>query len=276
MQKNEIFIVDLPSPGQLSGVFSDLILALTHTLTLLGFKVRYEQYLIRTTSPVIIFGLYRLFINNTPEIKLPNNYFNFNLAPIFENSPIWFNNYLKSITAFKQIDYSYSNISYLKKFFNCSSSSYIFKFGYFNLSPFKGFERKANFLFYGKLNDYRSQRLQNFTNSGLILDVQQNTWGIHRDIQIKSAKAVINIAKYNQNILEVYRIWHSLCLGTPVYSDTGCDLILSNEYSKFIHLHERLEYVNLLEDPIPVNLYKSNTNFTDSVSSLLEFIYNNN
>ncbi len=104
------------------------------------------------------------------------------------------------------------------------------------------------------------------------MNVLQNVWGHERDIQIRKAKAIINIGKYNPNILEVYRIWHSLCLGTPVYSDAGIDETLTKQYSKYVNIIERLEVDSFLIPPVSPNLYKKETNFMESVNALLDFI----
>jgi len=272
MTKREITLVDIPSPGILGGVYSDLILALTHSINSLGFKVSYERRLISTTSPVIIFGLYREFINKSPQILLPSNYFNFNLAPTLETKTQWFQNYLKCVSKHNLIDYSYSNISNISKLSVNSRPAHLFNFGHFDLMPFKGFEQGESYLFYGKLNDDRVERLQSFKDAGLKLNVLQNVWGHERDIQIRKAKAIINIGKYNPNILEVYRIWHSLCLATPVYSDAGIDETLAKQYSKYINLSERLEIGSFLIPPVSPSLYKKETSFMESVNALLNFI----
>jgi hypothetical protein len=271
-EKKEITIIDIPSPGMLGGVYSDLILALTHSINALGFKVDYERRLVRTTNPVIIFGLYREFINNSPQIQLPPNYFIFNLAPILATKTPWFKNYVQCVSKHNLIDYSYSNILHLSELSVDSRPAHLFKFGYFDLMPFRGFEQDDNYLFYGKLNEDRARRLESFQSAGLKLNVLQNTWGHERDIQIRRAKAIVNIGKYNPNILEVYRIWHSLCLGTPVYSDAGIDENLTKQYSKYINLSERLEIDSFLTPPTSPNLYQNETSFIESVRDLLDFI----
>lgn len=272
LSNKEITIIDIPSPGILGGVYSDLILALTHSINLLGYKVSYERRFIRTTNPVIIFGLYREFINNSPQIQFPENYFNFNLAPIIDTKISWFQNYLQCVSKHNLIDYSYNNISYLSKLMVSSRPTHLFNFGFFDLMPFKGIERSEHYLFYGKLNEVREQRLKYFQNAGLKLNVLQNIWGHERDIQIRKAKAIINIGKYDPNILEVYRIWHSLCLGTSVYSDAGIDEILTKQYSKYINISKQLEIGSFSIPPVSPSLYKKETSFTESVKALLDFI----
>ena len=129
----EIVIVDIPSQGELSGVFSDLIIALIHSMSLLGFKVTYERSLIRTTKPVIVFGLYRLFINKKTRVQMPGNYFIFNLAPIMETKISWFEDYIKCLSMHNLIDYSFKNITKIQGSKPISRQSHFFNFGYFEL-----------------------------------------------------------------------------------------------------------------------------------------------
>ena len=270
--KKEIVIVDIPSPGVLGGVFSDLILALTHSINKLGLTVNYQRRLIRTSNPVIIFGLYREFINKTNQIQLPNNYFIFNLAPILSTSIPWFDNYIKYVSNHNFIDYSYHNISHLSNFSSNPKASHLFDFGYFDLMPFRGFQRTSAYIFYGKLNEDRIQRLKEIKNSGININILNNVWGHERDIQIRTAKAVINIGKYNPSLLEVYRIWHSLCIGTPVYSDAGIDQSLVKKYEKYATIADRLDSHTLETPAISADLYQRDTSFIESTRALLDFI----
>ncbi len=198
--KKEITIVDIPSPGILGGVYSDLILALCHSMNSLGFKVSYERDLVRTANPVIIFGLYREFINNSPQIQLPPNYFNFNLAPILGTNTPWFQNYLQCACKNNLIDYSYSNISYFNEKRGTSKASYLFNFGYFDLMPFKGPERGDSYLFYGKLNQDRIERLKSLQNSGLKLNVLL-MFGAMSGISKFAKQKLLSIS---ENIIQIY------------------------------------------------------------------------
>ena len=268
----DIVIVDIPSPGILGGVFSELILALTHSFNALGLKVHYERRLIRTTNPVIIFGLYREFINQTPAIRLPDNYFIFNLAPILKTDNAWFTQYVECLSKHQLIDYSYHNISHISQLGSESRARHLFDFGYFEFTPFKGFERNDTYLFYGKLNEHRLKRLKAFQEAGLKLKVLHNTWGYERDIQIATAKGIINIAKYAPNILEVYRLWHSLCLGAPVYSDAGIDETLAKKYAKYVNIADTLDVEQFLNPAKSSELYKKETSFIETTRNLLAFI----
>ncbi len=82
--------------------------------------------------------------------------------------------------------------------------------------------------------DLRLTELKRIQNLGMKIKVLSNTWGLERDIQIATSKAIFNIPRYEKNTLEVYRIWHSLCLGTPVISEKSLDIKVNNEFSSFI------------------------------------------
>lgn len=271
--KKEIIIVDIPSPGVLGGVFADLILALTHSLDKLGFRVVYERRLVRTTSPVIIFGMYREFIKKTPKIRLPENYFIFNLAPLLNEGVPWFDNYIDCLLENNSIDYSYVNIDFIGERRSAPKKTHLFEFGYFDLMPFRGFQRTDSYLFYGKINEGRMLRLKGFREAGVNIAILENIWGHERDIQIRTAKAIINIGKYNPSLLEVYRIWHSLCIGTPVYSDAGVDGGLVHCYAKYSNIVEHLNVEALALAPIAPEIYRRETSFIENTRALLDFIF---
>lgn len=268
-----IVIVDIPSPGQLGSVFSDLILALTHTLHLLGVDVTYSRKLYPTKDPVIIFGMYRLFIKPQPRRNLPDNYFIFNLAPLFQEKLAWFDEYIGYLARQKaSLDYAHFNADVLNKARLATGGTHIFNFGYINLFPYEGFKTSDKFVFYGSLNPERLKRLDEFKKAGVNLEVLQNSWGLERDMQIRMAKAVVNIGKYNPNLLEVYRIWHTLCLGSAVYSDAGVDAQLAEKHAPFVKIFNRLDEKSLQEEPISAAVYKKETDFTASVQALMVFI----
>jgi hypothetical protein len=265
----EIVIIDIPSPGILGGVFSDLILALTHALSLLGVKVSYSRQFVETTKPVIVFGLYRAFINQPKTIQLPENYFIFNLSPVIAGTGGWFDHYVNCLKTHNLIDYSYLNIGNIAQSVGSARIRHLFDFGFIDLMPFAGFQRSDSYLFYGKLNEDRSRRLKQFQEAGVKLQVLQNVWGHERDIQIRTAKAIINIGKFNPNVLEVYRIWHSLCLETPVYSEPGVDLTLAERYRTFIHMTDHLDADALAAPAVSPDVYRKETDFLESTRSLL-------
>ncbi|MFM7024489.1 MAG: hypothetical protein ACKOWC_00285 [Limnohabitans sp.] len=268
----EVVVIDIPSPGVLGGVFSDLILALTHAMSRLGVKVVYSRQFVKTHHPVLVFGLYREFINKTPQIQLPDNYFPFNLSPIMPEASEWFDHYIRCIANHHLIDYSWRNAEQIRQRAPAGKNLHVFDFGYIDLMPFGGFQRSDTCLFYGKLNDDRVRRLRQFQEAGLKLNILQNVWGHERDIQIRTAKAIVNIGKFNPNILEVYRIWHSLCLGTPVYSDAGVDATLVERYSKYVHIVDSLDMNALAAEPISPDIYRQSTDFMESTRALLKFM----
>lgn len=274
MQKiDRIVIVDLPSPRDLGAVFADLIVALVHTLTASGVKVEYSRRLYRTSDPVIVFGFYRLFINKPLEHQLPKNYFIFNLAPIYQGKLGWFDAYIDYLGRQpSSIDYSYLNVDKLDQKRSLPGSVHLFKFGYFNLFPHSGFLAQDSFVFYGSLNPIRLKRLNDFKKAGIKIEILENTWGLERDIQVHTARAVINIGKYQPNILEVYRLWHSLCLGAPLMSDAGADARLVADYQPYVRIFDQVQPEHLGIAPISAAVYRAETQFSHSVNALLAFM----
>lgn len=270
MKLNRISIVDIPSPGQLGGVTSELILALTTQFKKHGIKVSYQRNQIKSDIPNIIFGWYRCFINESQSLgRLPKNCFIFNLSPLsMAEESSWFNNYTKSLANNHIIDYSILNQKIIQQLGN--NSSFRFKFGYTKLSHFNFPDKNKNLIFYGKVTDYRKSQLEMLIKKDYPLQVLTNSWGHERDLQIATSSAVINIPKFDKNILEIYRIWHSLCLGTSVISESGLDLDLVAEWQNYITFFNDIKnYSGQKSSLVNPNVYKNNTSFEESCDELI-------
>ena len=140
-------------------MFSDLILALTHTLHKMGINVQYSRTLPATHDPVIVFGSYRFFMKSVVKNRMPDNYFFFNLAPLAMGKFEWFDRYIQYIAQQNVIDYSYKNLELLQETRTQATEAFVFGFGFFDLFPFSGFQRSNHYLFFGTLNPERVHRL---------------------------------------------------------------------------------------------------------------------
>jgi hypothetical protein len=101
-----------------------------------------------------------------------------------------------------------------------------------------------------------------------------NFWGYERDYELATCGAVLNISKNTDSILEIYRLWHSLCMGTQVISEKGADDVLVKEWSNFVCFVEdpsQITSIDTLEIPA-ANRYKLETSFTSEVEKLLVWI----
>ena len=269
----KICILDIPSPGILGGVFSDLICALSTSFKKFGIEVEYSRNKIDPKIPTIIFGFYRLFIDNQKLPPIPPNIIIFNLSPLPFSKEKWFGNYIGAISKYNLIDYSFENLNFLGKLNNQNVKRHRFEFGYTELSVFTFPKKNQSYLFYGKINQLRTEKINYIKNLGIKINVLTNTWGLERDIQICTSKAIVNLPKYEKNILEVYRLWHALCLGTPVFSEKSLDPNLNNEFSRFIQFFDDISMLQNPDENIKSpEIYKRETCLNSSIEKLLQYI----
>jgi len=266
-----IGILDLPSPGVFGGVCAELIVALSTAMQDLGVEVLYSRNRLDTNMPVLVFNWYRMFIAGKIPASLPANAFLFNLSPFTETKELWYANYLQYLgRAPALIDYSDFNLAQLE---GGNARRFRWTFGYLPLGSLKFPARGNELLFYGRLNEYRSQRLQQLKQDGAKLRVLENVWGHERDLQIATSRAVLNIGKFPHNVLEVYRLWQALCLGTPVISERGVDAVLASEWAPYVTLLDEIRQARDLEvEPVPVRVFQTGTSFHDNARKLLAFI----
>lgn len=270
--KNIIQLLDIPPNGKMSGVASELVCSLSTTLQKKGYEVTYSRTRFSTEYPVIVFGFWNLFVEDKIPPQLPANAIIFNISPLDAIEQGWFKNYVKYISSYPTIDYSYSNINSLNQL-AFDQPRHLFGFGYTEISAFKFPRKRPYYLFFGQVNSERARKISAIKSSGIPLIVLSDTWGNERDLQIATAKAVINIPKFDRNILEVYRIWHTLCLGTSVVTESGFDKQLSEDYSRYISTVESIDQLEHLDDfLIDPEIYRLNTSFENSVMEMLKFI----
>lgn len=223
--------------------FSELIGALFTAFTDMGIEVSYRQNQIDKTTTNIIFGCHRLVQSFKDVGVLPGNCIVFNLEPLNPESEN--PSHLKYLDLLKQsrvIDYSDRNCRLLAKEGN--DKVYRFKFGYTSLTPYKFPSKGNHLLFYGEPTDRRKSIIENVLNQKIPLFGIVDYWGFERDYEIATSRAVLNISKRDNTILEVYRLWHSLCLGTSVISEKGLDTVLVDEWK---------EYVGFIDNPYQIS-----------------------
>lgn len=266
-----IGILDIPSSGVLGGVCADLIAALSTALQEQGVEVVYSRTMLQLGMPVLVFNWYRMFIDGKIPAPLPPNAIIFNLSPVKDAAPGWYDNYLGFLAqAAAVIDYSDRNLQRLGK---PNGRRFRWHFGYFPLSSMRYPARNQDMLFFGKLSEYRAQRLRQLVQEGVKLKVLENIWGYERDLQIATSRAVLNIGKFANNTLEVYRLWQTLCLGTPVISEPGVDAGLAQEWAPYVTFVDEISHAGDLEvELVPAAKFRTETSFHNNVRSLLEFI----
>lgn len=263
----KIRLVDFKEPTFQNFTFDPIIQALLVCLSKLNHEVTLS---IRETDPDAInicIAFHRVFVDNF-HFNLPKKTIILNLEPLELNSKIErYQNYIKAISSYPVIDYSYEN----KNFLN-TEKIFIFKFGFFNFPNNYENIQRDKFTFLGTLSNRRILILNQIARKFKNVQAIHNLWGIHRDNVMLKSKAILNINKNENSILEVYRIWHSLCLGVPVISENGVDKKLKNEWVNFINFSDDLLDFNLNEADFNKHKLYKKTSFLEEVVNLINWI----
>jgi hypothetical protein len=278
MNTDKICLVEFHRPNFKIQTFSEIISSLLSSFSRMGVDVSYKQNQTDADATNIIFGSHRLFQSyKTVETYLPHisNSIFFNLEPLLiESSNASHLNYVNLLKKSKVIDYSDNNCSLLRELGN--NSCHRFRFGYISLTPASAHfpSRNNNFIFYGVPSERRKRIIESLLKNNLPLRAVSGYWGFERDYEIATAKAVLNISKSNDSILELYRLWHSLCLGTPVVTEPGVDSVLVSEWKNYVAIIDSLDDFSIdnLKSIPPARLYKEQTSFYDETVRLKDWI----
>ena len=256
--------------------FEELINALLHSLLDIGYQVNYKKNQLDPDSMNILIGVHRLFYS-FENINFKENYFVLNLEPLDEkiyqkesqDTILRFSRYLNFLKKSNVIDYSYSNIKILNKF---HSNTELFKFGFFNFNKNHLKTTPNNlYLFYGNCGDRRTKIFTKLINEDkLPINILHNIWGLYRDHEILNSRGIINIHRLDNVPLEIYRIWHSLCLGKKILSEQGADKKLDNDFTDYIFFTKDPNKItsNDLKKTDSKQNY-NNTSFKKNLSDLL-------
>lgn len=250
----------------------ELIGALMSSFSSLGVPVRYFQNEAHPEAVNIVFGLHRLFQDGAPIPAFPPNSIFFNMDPLLWETPDDARKrYFDFLRTQPVIDYSVQNIGALHEQGN--ARCHRFSFGYTPLSPYR-FPRGNQFLFFGVITPRRKQVIGSLLERKVPVTAVTNYWGFERDYQIASARAVVNISKGPDSVLESYRLWHSLCLGTPVISEPGKDAALADEWREYVTFVPDLASppAGLGTQLVPAEIYRRKTSFEEEARSLAEWI----
>lgn len=273
---SEICLVEFHRPNIKIPSLSEIIGALATAFSDLGIHVSYRENSIEQNSINIVFGYHRLFqVQDYQTNRLPENCIIFNLEPLVANTQIASHaRYIDFLKDSRVIEYSPKNHDLLTHFRN--DRVYRFKLGYIPLTPFRFLTntKSGKLLFYGEPSERRKFIVDSLYRKNVPVKGIVNYWGLERDMAICSSKAVLNISKFDDSILEVYRLWHSLCLGTPVISEKGIDQELYEEWEKYVFFIDNLDQLydeSKINLPSP-SLYKNETSFLTNSAGLLEWM----
>lgn len=268
-----INLVEFHRPDFRIDTFNEIISSLFNSLNFLNIKTARRDYLLEEDSINIIFGYHRLFQSDKySKINLSKNSIIFNLEPIYllTEHP-HYTEYINEIINLPIIDYSPLNINLLKN--KGAKNVFKFNFGYIDLRKgFNTFSRNKNYIFIGNLTEYRKKILSTLMSNKIKVKIFDSIWGLDRDQEIMLSKAVINLNKNELSILAVYRIWHSLCLNTPIISSVSIDRALNAEYEKYIKFYDSIETLSFNDELTSPKLYQEETSFVSSTLNLFTWI----
>lgn len=271
---NNIFICEFTRPTFKIATFNEIIFALLFSFNKLKNKTFYYQNICLSDGINIALGTHRLYQSFSEVKPLPDNTIIFNLEPLhIQSTDLAHKRYLDLLSVSKVIDYSPKNIATLKSIGN--EDSFLFKFGFFPFLNNCTVPKFDHSLFYGVITERRKMILNSLVNSNIHIKVINNVWALERDYEIISANSVVNISKMKNSPLEIYRLWHTLSLGTSVVSEKGFDPDLAIMWSEFVNFTDSFDDINesvfssQLKSP---EIYKNNTSFEHSCVDLLNWI----
>ncbi len=168
------------------------------------------------------------------------------------------------------LDYSISNIKYLKKngiiyplvyFLPIGSTDKLFE-------KLNGVPKDIDVLFYGdSLSCKRRQTMLSELSKYFNVKIVNDVFGDQMQELIKRSKVVINIHYYEGALLETPRIMECLSLGTQVVSEYGSDMQFHTGYEKAVRffeigaVNEMIEKIGeALEDPTSFSTIESVVN----------------
>lgn len=264
----KIHLVDFKEPQFQNYTFDPFLHAFFISLKKLGHDVSLAIRETDDTAINIFFAFHRVFADNF-KFKLPKKTIIFNLEPLHERTNIdRFKKYNNEISKnFPIIDYSYKNHKFLD-----IKDCYIFKFGFFNFGLHYLSNTNNKITFIGTLNQRRVDILNQLHSKKVDIVAINNLWGIHRDNELIKSKSIINICKNEKSILEIYRIWHALCLGVPVISEMGIDKRLVDDWEKYVFFTPNLLSFDYQKYNNAKCLLYKETSFENEVLNLSKWI----
>lgn len=205
--------------------FDEVIIALNNSFLELNISSKISAN-IDNTRKNIVFGCHSRPIEQTS--KFPKDTIIFNLEKLFDESQWLNNNYKKILSNFKVLDYSLSNVKYIKNKFNNQNVHYL-RLGHNNiLTNLKQDHSKEDIdvYFYGSMRPRRVSIIDQLKKMGINVvstcDYNHN----NRDKLIQRSKIILNIHCYLTGEIEIVRILPLLANSKCVISElhNGCSV----------------------------------------------------
>ena len=156
---------------------------------------------------------------------------------------------LTNNTKFTNKNLYYKPMSYFDISEYMNVSKFIIKEQYLNWN-----NKDIDVLFYGTLNDRRTEIINNMRNIGLKVEIMETTNKNDAHGYFSRSKIVINIHYFPVSILEIVRLSYILCWKSvtndtiEIVSESSCDKLLDKEYSKYVHICDTNELISTISD----------------------------
>lgn len=230
-------------PGYIHNqAFHELALGLSCAFRALGFHAPIVHDFEKITSHPIILGCN--LIPSADFLNLPENSIIYNLEQILIGSPWITEKYLNLLRSHEVWDYSRQNMRALLKL-GIANTKYC-QIGYVpELTRIKPAPCDIDILWYGSLNERRSQILQKLHDMGYNVKALFGVYGEQRDAYIARSRIVLNIHFYESKVIEIGRIYYLLANRRFVISEKGNDQELEEQIRDGLVL---TDYDNLVEE----------------------------
>ncbi|MDE1999230.1 MAG: hypothetical protein KGI52_09925 [Burkholderiales bacterium] len=254
MKKYTVSIIQ-PSGYIHSGAFLELAELVVFGLRKLGIQADLKWNSIDSGCRNILFGVHLL---NTDCIQqLPRDSVLVNTEQLSSVTSGWNSNILKWFrSGFELWDYSDSNIVYLKD----AGISNVKKLG---LGYVEGLRRiihgnkDVDVLFYGSLNQRRSDVLSKIEWKGFKVKSLFGVYGRERDNWIGRSKLVLNVHYMESKIFEIVRVFYLMTNSVPVVGEVGSQTKIDKLFLDGV-AHTDYDFIpdlidSILKDPLRLN-----------------------
>lgn len=242
-----VLLIDPPGYGH-GAVFHDLADALVHALRDLGSPARLVRGLPeQSDAETLVLGTNLLAADTRLADRLHRDAILYNLEQIEPGSP-WCGPGLVGLLArHRVVDYSRQNIARLGELG-------LHDIGLLEVGHHPVLERidhdpdqPIDVLFYGSLNERRSEILHALDRRGMRVHHAFGVYGAARDALIAKSKVVLNLHHFEAKVFEIVRVSYLLANGCLVVSETGGDAELEAPYREALAFADYDELVDVCE-----------------------------
>jgi hypothetical protein len=211
-------VVLISPPGYVHAqAFTEIVETLFYGLKGLGYDVSRETNRMVPGARAVLVGAHLLPAGQME--RVPAGTVIYNLEQVNPDSPVWSPAYVKLLARSEVWDYSRRNIDGLAAL-GAGGARHV-PVGYVpELTRIVPLDREdIDVLFYGCLNDRRTQVIKEAGDLGLNVKAVFGVYGENRDALIARSKVVLNLHYYDSKIFEIVRVSYLLANSKAVVSE---------------------------------------------------------